>query len=97
MLATSVMTEAKPPSDAHILSFGWDSAVGYGSQLAITDTDNGYVTLYTRGANTTNNVTSLKNSVWTAVLDANNFANYASKKDHTHDTMTNDEIDKLFV
>lgn len=94
MMATSEMKTGKPPSDGHILTFGWDSTAGWGSQLALGDGIN-FAHLYLRGADGVSNKTVWADS-WNTVLDSTNYTNYAATKNHTHDTMTNAEIDALF-
>ena len=47
-LATTSMSDGKPPSDATILHFGWDNTGGWDTQLAIGTTGN---KLYYRGMN----------------------------------------------
>lgn len=37
-VATSSMTEGKPPADGHILHFNWDNTGGYDSQFAVQNT-----------------------------------------------------------
>lgn len=63
-IATSSTTTGKPPADAHILTFGWDTDAGWGSQLAIGDTSNPRI--YARGASA-NNGTSNWDSSWKTV------------------------------
>lgn len=88
MLASSSMTEGKPPADAHILSFGWDSDAGYGAQLAIRDPSDGISNLYIRGTKTSGSTNTLKDVPWATVLDSNNYTTYAATKGHTHDINT---------
>lgn len=38
-LATSSMTEGKPPHDAHIIHMSWDNTYGYDAQIAISNED----------------------------------------------------------
>lgn len=48
-VATSSMTEGKPPIDSHILHFNWDNTGGYDAQLAIGQSNTGRV--WTRSQN----------------------------------------------
>ena len=87
MMATSVMKTGKPPSDGHILTFGWDTNMGWGSQLALGDgKENAH--LYLRGADGVSDGASYKTvwaDGWNTVLDSYNYTNYAAAKSHTHD------------
>ena len=94
MLATSEMKTSKPPVDGHILTFGWDTTAGWGSQLALGGGKSN-THLYLRGADGVSNKTVWADS-WNTVLDSTNYTNYAATKNHTHDIMTNAEIDALF-
>ena len=77
------MKTGKPPSDGHILTFGWDSTAGWGSQLALGDGKSN-AHLYLRGADAVSNKTVWEDS-WNTVLDSTNYTNYAAAKSHTHD------------
>ena len=77
MVATSSMTTGKPPVDAHILTFGWDSTAGWGSQLAIGDSTGNH--LYIRGCASVDNKSSWENS-WRVVLDSGNYNTYTVTK-----------------
>ena len=77
------MKTGKPPSDGHILTFGWDSTAGWGSQLALGDGKSA-AHLYLRGADAASNKTEWADS-WNTVLDSTNYTNYAATKSHTHD------------
>lgn len=83
MMATSEMKTGKPPSDGHILTFGWDSTAGWGSQLALGDGKSN-AHLYLRGADAVSNKSVWADS-WNTVLDSTNYTNYAATKGHTHD------------
>lgn len=79
-LATSTMTTGKPPVDAHMLTFGWDSS-GWGAQLAIGNRANNH--LYVRGSNSVTadgKVSSVWDDSWRTVLDSNNYNSYAPTK-----------------
>ena len=52
-IATSSTKVGKCPADGHVLTFGWDTTAGYGSQMAITDGPSPKV--YVRGANSKDN------------------------------------------
>lgn len=80
-LATSSMTEGKPPLDAGILNFAWDNNK-WGSQLAIRMNSTPHV--YLRGSNGT----SSWDTNWLTVLDSNNYNNYAPTKTGTGATGT---------
>ena len=79
-LASSSMTEGKPPSEGGILNFAW-SDNKWGAQLAIRIDTTPH--LHLRG----NNNTSWDSS-WLTVLDSNNYNAYAPKKDGTGATGT---------
>lgn len=73
--ATSSMTDNKPPHDAHVLHFYWDSIAGWDSQLAVGI---GSVnSLFIRGQK------SKTWSDWKTVLDSSNYTSYTVKKDGT--------------
>lgn len=93
-LATVEMKTGKPPSDGHILTFGWDSTAGWGSQLALGDGKSA-AHLYLRGADAASNKTEWADS-WNTVLDSTNYTNYAATKSHTHDDRycTKSTVDK---
>lgn len=74
-LATSNMTEGKPPTDACMLTLGWDGN-GWGSQLALGNNQNCHA--YIRGANGSNNTSTYGD--WRTILDSNNYNNYAPTK-----------------
>ena len=84
-IATSSTTTGKPPADAHVLTFAWDTDSGCGSQLAIT---HGSKTphLYIRASATVDNK-AVWNS-WTTLLDSSNYTSYTVKKDGTGATGT---------
>ena len=71
-LATSSMTEGKPPVDAHMLQFNWDYANSWDTQLAIAD--GGAPHVYVRGQDNG----TWKN--WITLLDGSNWNNYAGQK-----------------
>lgn len=71
-LATSSMTEGKPPTDAGILNFAWDNNK-WSSQLAIMMNSTPHI--YIRGNNNTS-----WDANWLTVLDSNNYNNYAPTK-----------------
>lgn len=60
-IATSTTTVGKCPTDGHVLTFGWDTDAGYGSQMAISDGSSPKV--YVRGATSSNNAT-VWDSAW---------------------------------
>lgn len=71
-MATSTTKKNKPPiGDANILSFGWDHS-GYGSQLAIQNSNAGHLAV--RGSNSNNGVSSW--GEWSTVLDSSNYTSY---------------------
>lgn len=80
-IASSSMTTGKPPSDAHILTFGWDTTAGWGAQIAIGDAQSNH--LYIRGANSEtkdNKNVSTWESSWRTVLDSSNYTSYVPTK-----------------
>lgn len=79
-IASSAMTTGKPPSDAHILTFGWDSNAGWGAQLCIGDAKNNH--LYLRGSSSviTDNKASSSWENWKTVLDSTNYNVYTPTK-----------------
>lgn len=79
MIASSSMTTGKPPSDAHILTFGWDTTAGWGAQMAIGDGSKGHI--YTRGIDSVDNKCSYGS--WKTVLDSENYNTYAPTKTGT--------------
>lgn len=71
-MATSTTKKNKPPiGDANILSFGWDNS-GYGSQLAIQNSDAGHLAV--RGSGSSNGASSW--GEWSTVLDSSNYTSY---------------------
>ena len=76
MMATSSMTTGKPPSDAHVLTFGWDTTAGWGAQLALGDGSGTH--MYVRGADSKNNKSVYGN--WKTMLDSDNYNSYAPSK-----------------
>ena len=73
-IASSSMTTGKPPSDAHILTFGWDTTAGWGAQIAIGNSQSNH--LYIRGAKSEtkdNKNVSTWESSWRTVLDSSNY------------------------
>ena len=76
MMATSSMTTGKPPSDAHVLTFGWDTTAGWGAQLALGDGSGTH--MYVRGADSKNNKSVYGN--WKTMLDSENYNSYAPSK-----------------
>ncbi len=84
-IATSSTTTGKPPADAHVLTFAWDTDSGCGSQLAIT---HGSKTphLYIRASATVDNKAVWNG--WTTLLDSSNYTSYTVKKDGTGATGT---------
>lgn len=80
-VASSTMTTAKPPSDAHILTFGWDTNAGYGAQFAVGNSFSNH--LYIRGAKSEtkdNKNVSTWESSWRTVLDSGNYTLYTVTK-----------------
>jgi hypothetical protein len=75
-LATSIMTTGKPPTDGYILSFGWDTAAGWGAQMSLGNGSNNH--LYIRGADSKDNKTTYDN--WKTILDSYNYNIYAPTK-----------------
>lgn len=76
-IASSSMTTGKPPSDAHILTFGWDTTAGWGAQIAIGNSQSNH--LYIRGAKSEtkdNKNVSTWESSWRTVLDSGNYTSY---------------------
>mgnify|MGYP002765661249 CR=1 FL=1 len=76
MMATSSMKTGKPPSDAHVLTFGWDTTAGWGAQLALGDGSGTH--MYVRGADSKNNKSVYGN--WKTMLDSDNYNSYAPSK-----------------
>lgn len=80
-VASSTMTTAKPPTDAHILTFGWDTNAGYGAQFAVGSSFSNH--LYIRGAKSetkdNKNVCTWESS-WRTVLDSGNYTSYTVTK-----------------
>ena len=80
-VASSTMTTAKPPTDAHILTFGWDTNAGYGAQFAVGNSFSNH--LYIRGAKSetkdNKNVCTWESS-WRTVLDSENYTSYTVTK-----------------
>ena len=72
-LATSTMTEGKPPTDAHIIHLAWDNQGGWDSQIAISHDNHAYWR-YQNGGKWGN---------WRTFLDSGNFNAYAPKLDGT--------------
>lgn len=72
-LATNSMNTNKPPTDSHILTFGWDTNVGYGSQLAIGTSASNH--LFIRGCHAGTWETS-----WRTILDSSNYTSYTVTK-----------------
>lgn len=79
MIASSSMTTGKPPSDAHILTFGWDTTAGWGAQMAIGDGSKGHI--HMRGIDSVDNKCSYGS--WKTVLDSENYNTYAPTKTGT--------------
>ncbi len=75
-LATSGMTTGKPPTDGHMLSFGWDTDAGWGAQMSIGDGSSTH--MYLRGADSKNNKCVYGD--WKTVLDSTNYTTYAPSK-----------------
>lgn len=86
-MATSSMTTGKPPSDGHLLSFGWDTTAGWGAQMCIGDDKNNH--LYIRGSSGDSNKCDYGS--WKTILDSVNYTEYVATKSHTHsyDNLTN--------
>ena len=82
-IASSSMTTGKPPSEAHILTFGWDTNAGWGAQLAIGDSKNNHLYLRGSASVTTNNKVSSSWEDWRTVLDSSNYNSYAPTKTGT--------------
>ena len=76
-IASSTMTTGKPPTDAHILTFGWDTTAGWGSQIAIGDDQGNH--LYVRGCKSESSK-SVWESSWRTVLDSGNYNSYTVTK-----------------
>ena len=73
-----------PPVDGHMLTFGWDSNEGWGSQLIVGDGDDAH--LYVRGAKSTtanNKKVSTWDSTWRTILDSSNYTSYTVTKSGT--------------
>ena len=70
-----------PPVDGHMLTFGWDSNEGWGSQLIVGDGSEAH--LYVRGAISTiandKKATSWDQS-WRTILDSSNYTSYTVTK-----------------
>ena len=79
-LASSSMTEGKPPEDCGVLNLAWDNAT-WGGQIAMRLHTTPH--LYIRGSSN-----SAWDENWLTVLDSNNFNTYAPKKDGTGATGT---------
>lgn len=71
-LASSDMTEGKPPNDACVLQMNWDSDDKWDTQLALSTTGNPHA--YLRGQN------NGAWSAWRTLLDSHNWMEYASSK-----------------
>lgn len=82
-IASSSTTTGKPPSDAHILTFGWDSNAGWGAQLAIGNSKNNHLYLRGSASVTANNKASSSWEDWRTVLDSSNYNSYAPTKTGT--------------
>lgn len=70
-----------PPVDGHMLTFGWDSNDGWGSQLIVGDGSEAH--LYVRGASSTtanNKKTTSWDQSWRAILDSSNYTSYTVTK-----------------
>ncbi len=76
ILATSTMTTGKPPTDGHILSFGWDTSAGWGAQMSLGSESNNH--LYIRGADSKDNKTTYGD--WKTILDSSNYNIYIPTK-----------------
>lgn len=76
ILATSTMTTGKPPTDGHILSFGWDTSAGCGAQMSLGSESNNH--LYIRGADSKDNKTTYGD--WKTILDSSNYNIYTPTK-----------------
>ena len=72
-LATTSMTEGKPPKDSHIIHLAWDNQSGWDSQIAISHDNHAYWR-YQNGGKWGN---------WRTFLDSDNFNTYAPKLDGT--------------
>lgn len=82
-IASSSTTTGKPPSDAHILTFGWDTDAGWGAQLAIGNNKNNHLYLRGSASVTANNKASSSWEDWRTVLDSSNYNSYAPTKTGT--------------
>ena len=82
-IASNLTTTGKPPSDAHILTFGWDSHAGWGAQLAIGNNKNNHLYLRGSASVTANNKASSSWEDWRTVLDSSNYNSYAPTKTGT--------------
>lgn len=76
ILATSTMTTGKPPTDGHILSFGWDTSAGWGAQMSLGNSSGNH--LYIRGAASKDNKTTYED--WKTILDSSNYNIYTPTK-----------------
>lgn len=74
-LASSITKIGKPPvGDSHVLTFGWDSSVGFGAQLAITANAKPHIAI--RGAKASEKGVSIWDETWSTVLDSSNYTSY---------------------
>ncbi len=70
-----------PPVDGHMLTFGWDTNDGWGSQLIVGDGSEAH--LYVRGASSTtvnDKKTTSWDQSWRTVLDSSNYTSYTVTK-----------------
>ena len=75
-VATSSMTTGKPPTDGHLLSFGWDTTAGWGAQLNIGDGSGTH--MYIRGADSKDSKSVYGD--WKTILDSTNYNSYTPSK-----------------
>jgi hypothetical protein len=73
-IASSSVTDGKPPEDACVLTFPWDNN-GWAAQFAISSDSN--PNAYIRGAND-NNGDSNWDSAWKTLLDSGNYKTYCT-------------------
>lgn len=84
-VASTIMKTGRPPEDSSVLTFGWDTYAGWGSQLAIGSQKGNH--LYVRGANSKQKTVDNKtvkysewDSNWRTILDSGNYSSYTVTK-----------------
>lgn len=77
-VATSATTTGKPPADSVVLTLPWDTATGYGGQIAIKNGSTPH--LYLRGSGNSSDNTNVWDDSWLTVLDSNNYTGYTVTK-----------------